>query len=159
MICRTGPDGRKSREEARTHLAMEDEHLFLGVALRRHCNVPLAPPGDSSQNSPATPKTSAIDFVLQKNPSKAGACDESTKLQNIIKALTGTSANERVRKSLFHCKKEEKWRTRGWGIDMWNLHERGLIPANANPRWQIFSAWWKQLNILKYIYLFFYRWL
>lgn len=42
--------------------------LFLTVAFRQHCNGALAPPDDSSQNFPATPKTFAIDFALENTP-------------------------------------------------------------------------------------------
>lgn len=58
--------------------------LLLPAALRQPGDVVLAPPGDSSQNFPAAPRTL---FFFGKHPSNEGSSDESMKLKRFINGV------------------------------------------------------------------------
>ena len=65
--------------------------LLPPAALRQPGDVVLAPPGDSSQNFPAAPRTRVTDlfffFFPVKHPSNEGSSDESMKLKRFINSV------------------------------------------------------------------------
>lgn len=80
MICRSSLDrGRRGKEADSS--GTQDKHPPEGSAARQACNVALAPPGDASRNFPVTPRTAAIEFVLENSPQrKAHPTNESMTL-------------------------------------------------------------------------------
>lgn len=64
--------------------------LLPPAALRQPGDVVLAPPGDSSQNFPAAPRTRVTDFFFffsVKHPSNEGSSDKSMKLKRFINSV------------------------------------------------------------------------